>query len=202
MKTILLKLPIIFMFILNSVSLPQFPQKKEDVKPIIQQDKTIQPIQEKTITQETLPSKQPQEIFSYQMFREKMLLLINNERDNPVILYDPLLKSTTLRAQEANQYWSHTRPNGLHWNTILSSIIDINKVHHGENLAKTTIPYQGVFQENDIDHIVSLLHQGLINSPTHYHVLTNNTYKKMNIGIYIENTNNQYSITIAQHFIE
>ena len=49
--------------------------------------------------------------------------------------------------------------------------------------------------------ISKLLHQGLVNSPTHYHVMTNENYKKVNIGINVVQKENRIIITIAQHFI-
>ena len=43
--------------------------------------------------------------------RNQMFKMINNERRKDVRLYSPLLKSANLRAKEASQKWSHTRPN-------------------------------------------------------------------------------------------
>lgn len=156
---------------------------------------------ENPIKNETLKTQQTKEFFSYQLLRNHLVALINKERKNAVSLYKPLLTSASLRAKEAHQLWSHTRPNGKHWNTTLNAIIDINYTYHGENLAQVTLPVQS-FNEDSIYQITLLLHQGLVNSPTHYQVMTNQTYKKVNIGIYVTKQEEIYQIVIAEHFIQ
>ena len=157
--------------------------------------------EENAIKSETLQAQQTKEFFSYQLLRNHLVALINKERKNAVSLYKPLLTSASLRAKEAHQLWSHTRPNGKHWNTTLTAIIDINYTYHGENLAQVTLPVQS-FNEDSIHQIALLLHQGLVNSPTHYQVMTNQTYKKVNIGIYVTKQEEIYQIVIAEHFIQ
>lgn len=157
--------------------------------------------EENAIKSETLQAQQTKEFFSYQLLRNHLVALINKERKNAVSLYKPLLTSASLRAKEAHQLWSHTRPNGKHWNTTLNAIIDINYTYHGENLAQVTLPVQS-FNEDSIHQIALLLHQGLVNSPTHYQVMTNQTYKKVNIGIYVTKQEEIYQIVIAEHFIQ
>ena len=136
------------------------------------------------------------------LMRSEFLHLINTTRAEPVVLYNPLLKTSDLRAQEASIKWSHIRPNGSRWNTILKDIINIDSVPHGENLAQTQIVYKENYDDNEIIQIVKTLHQGLVNSPTHYAVMTNKNYKKVNIGIYIEKKDSWLTITIAQHYIK
>ncbi len=136
------------------------------------------------------------------LLRTTLLSLINQQRQSPVSLYNPLLTSTSLRAKEAYQKWSHTRPNQSRWNTTLYNIIDVNKVLHGENLAKIQVDYQQTYSIDEILSICQTLHNGLVNSPTHYKVMTNNNYKKVNIGVYTQVNNNILTIVIAQHFIQ
>lgn len=129
--------------------------------------------------------------------KSELLILINKERSTSVSLFYPLETSSSQRAFEAHQRWSHTRPNGTKWNTTLSSIININNIPHGENLGQIRVNPSHI----DISYIVSSLHKGLINSPTHYKVMTNENYKKVNIGVYSILKNNMLTITIAQHYI-
>ncbi|MEG0365309.1 MAG: CAP domain-containing protein [Coprobacillus sp.] len=129
--------------------------------------------------------------------KSELLILINNERSTSVSLFNSLETSSSLRAYEAYQKWSHTRPNGTKWNTTLSGIININNVPHGENLGQIRVNPSHI----DISYIVSSIHNGLINSPTHYKVMTNENYKKVNIGVYSILNNNMITITIAQHYI-
>ncbi|MFR7591208.1 MAG: CAP domain-containing protein [Longibaculum sp.] len=134
------------------------------------------------------------------LMRSTFVQLINQERQQPVSLDSQLLASCQTRAHEASQKWSHTRPNGSRWNTTLTNIINIKITPHGENLAQTRINIHDLSDEELIQ-IVKQLHNGLVNSPTHYHVMTNTEYKKVNIGIDVSSKDNLYIITIAQHYI-
>lgn len=134
------------------------------------------------------------------VMRSTFLQLINQERNVPVTLSNKLLSSSQLRATEASRKWSHTRPNGTRWNTTLKNIINIKTIPHGENLAQTVIPQQK-FTDEQLIQTTRQLHQALVNSPTHYHVMTNKIYTKVNIGIYIIAKEQSYIITIAQHYL-
>lgn len=135
------------------------------------------------------------------LIRSEFIQLINTTRATPVTVYNPLLESSNLRAQEASIKWSHTRPNGSRWDTVLKNIIDISTIPHGENLAQTQITYKENYNDSEIIQMVNTLHQGLVHSPTHYAVMTNENYKKVNIGIHIEKKDSCLFITIAQHYI-
>lgn len=165
----------------SSIDIP----KKEPTKPIKQE------------------SQYPQHLTSEQLSIIKVSLVnsINQTRSSPVSVYSPLLKSANLRAKEANQKWSHTRPNGLRWNTTLKDIINIQSVAHGENLAQYSLPYKESYSQQELIRVSESIHQALMNSPTHYKVMTNTNYKKVNIGIYTTLADNIIKITVAQHFI-
>lgn len=187
------------------------PSLKKEESQVVE-EKQVQPVeQEKTTKEEkpkeTVPKQEPiQEtsLFSSKqenLIRSTLIEYINQERSAPVTQSSALLSSATLRAKEASQKWSHTRPNGKRWNTTLTNIIDIQSVAHGENLAQTSIPIGESYSDETMIQISKLLHQGLVNSPTHYHVMTNENYKKVNIGINIVQKENHLTITIVQHFI-
>lgn len=158
---------------------------------------TVQPQQEEAVIQKS------SSIFNDKqttLIQTTFVKLINQTRQNPVVISSRLYSSASLRAKEANHKWSHTRPNGSRWNTTLTSIINIKTTPHGENLAKTTINYKNEYTDDEIIHIVTTMHQQLINSSTHYQVMTNQNYKKVNIGIYTQIKDNQVIVIIAQHF--
>ena len=176
-------------------------QKKIDSTPSNSQEKVSDQPQKNKDSDNTQQTLKKTHSINETLIRSQFLQLINTTRVTPVSLYKPLLKSTTLRAQEASIQWSHTRPNGTKWNTTLKNIINIQSTPHGENLAQTQVNYKSDYTDNEIIQIVNNLHQGLLKSPTHYAVMTNKNYKKVNIGIYIEKKDNYLFITIAQHYI-
>ena len=187
------------------------PSQKKEESQVVEEKQVNSVEQEQTIKEEkpkeTVPKQEPVKetsLFSSKqedLIRSTLIDSINQERSTPVTQSSSLLSSATLRAKEASQKWSHTRPNGKRWNTTLTNIIDIQSVAHGENLAQTSIPISESYSDETMIQISKLLHQGLVNSPTHYHVMTNENYKKVNIGINVVQKENRIIITIAQHFI-
>lgn len=180
--------------------------KKENI--IKQDEKTVETrkdvIQETVKTKETQATTKAEEVLikqpDYPQLVTYLVAYINQERQTSVHVDSHLAYSTQIRAKEAYQTWSHTRPNGTHWDTTLANIIDIQTVLHGENLAQIEVNYQESYTEDDLQNIAYLLHSGLKNSPTHYAVMTNENYKKVNIGIYAQHDYQTLIITIAQHF--
>lgn len=180
------------------------PEKKGDTQ-ISKQP--VQETKEAVEIKQSQPFEVPQEKSKpvhdqYDYLRKCLIELINTERTNPVKEYQPLYEPATLRAQEAAQKWSHTRPNGTRWNTTLENIINIKTVPHGENLGQLYISYCDSYSEEELSDIAKELHQALVKSPSHYKAMTNENYKKVNIGIYTYRDKNILTITIAQHFIQ
>ncbi len=172
----------------EKITAPKKETKKPSQKPSQQTSKT-------TFTQNKIFNSH-----QITLMRSTFVQLINQERQQAVSLDSQLLASCQTRAHEASQKWSHTRPNGSRWNTTLTNIINIKITPHGENLAQTRINIHD-FSDEELIQIVKQLHNGLVNSPTHYHVMTNTEYKKVNIGIDVSSKDNLYIITIAQHYI-
>lgn len=174
---------------------PTIEDKQLNSSKTIPKNKTTEPIKQEQQDSDNLTSQQ------MNIIKDALVNSINQTRVSSVSMYNPLLKSSTLRAKEASQKWSHTRPNGTRWNTTLKDIINIQSVAHGENLAQYSLPYKASYSQEELISVAKSIHQALINSPTHYKVMTNTNYKKVNIGIYTTLTNNIIKITIAQHFI-
>lgn len=161
------------------------------------QETVAQPQQDESVIEKTFSIFNERQI---KLIQTTFVKLMNQTRQAPVVLSQKLYSSAILRAKEAALKWSHTRPNGRHWNTTLTSIINIKTTPHGENLAKTTINYKNEYTDNEIIHIVTTMHQQLINSSTHYQVMTNSNYKKVGIGIFTQSKDSKVIMTIAQHF--
>ena len=73
------------------------------------------------------------EIDKPSILEEEVFNLINDIRIQEglnALGWDPELYDVAqIRAEEASEYWSHTRPNGSEWYTVSKSV-------HGENLAR------------------------------------------------------------------
>lgn len=76
-----------------------------------------------------------------------------------------LAQCAAVRATEASNTWSHTRPNGTAWWTVNS------QVQYGENLAKN-------YQDG------SSVVEGWMTSPTHKENLLASDYKTIGIAVY------------------
>ena len=81
---------------------------------------------------------------------------------------DDLIAAATIRAQESEQLWSHTRPNGMQWFTVNPSVC------YGECLSKGSSSPNAVVD-------------AWINSPAHRDVIMNSNYKTVGIGYYKNN---------------
>ena len=97
-------------------------QQKEELEPVAEQTITIDKCQVEVIGEYT------------DIWTQELLTLINTERINNnlnELQYDVTLEACAdVRAQEASQFWSHTRPDGSKWNTVAQGY------YRGENLAR------------------------------------------------------------------
>ena len=84
-----------------------------------------------------------------------------------LIQTNELVAAATIRAQEQEQLFSHTRPNGSEWWTVDSSCC------YGECLSRG-------YNENEVISV-------WMNSPTHKAVIMDGTYKTAGIGYYENN---------------
>jgi uncharacterized protein YkwD len=108
--------------------------------------------------------------------------LVNAERTKaglPALLsYEKAYYYMHLRAQEAGQPdgFSHTRPNGKHWDTVFSDAnVDPNVVTHGENL--------GGIGGHELSEIPALIVDGWMDSPAHKANILDKDYKYMVIAV-------------------
>lgn len=122
----------------------------------------------------------PQDELAMQIFD-----LVNNERVKygvPKLMYDYRLQTAAnIRAREINKNFSHTRPDGSDYYTIVKNF-DYNTT--GENLLKTS-------SNADAEVIVN----AWMNSPGHRDNIRFTDYTTSAVGVYIEN-NEIYCVQI------
>ncbi len=138
--------------------------------------------------------------------RDYLMNSVNQERKTKannqlVTKYDKLEKTGDIRAKEILQRWSHTRPNGQSWSTVLSANgINHSNLKAGEDLAKITASAKSSYSQDFLKQLSDTLHQTLMASPTHKHVMLNQTYQEIGIGVYSEVKNGKVNVYITEHF--
>lgn len=129
------------------------------------------------ITPTPTPSPTPTEPVATKesKYANDVLKLVNVERKNvgltALTMSDILLPAANKRAVEIEELFSHTRPDGREWSTVLDDF-NIHVRAAGENLA---------YGYNTPEEVVS----GWMNSPGHKANILNNSFNKIGIGVYI-----------------
>ena len=85
-----------------------------------------------------------------------------------------------LRAREAASYWSHTRPDGSNWSTVLAQFNFIGYRSASENLAFTSV--------NNPQNAINIW----MNSPEHRANLLDASHDLVGIGVYFCTTARRY----------
>ncbi|WMJ85974.1 CAP domain-containing protein [Anaerocolumna sp. MB42-C2] len=128
----------------------------------------------KTPTQTTTPASTNNYDSS---FAGQVLKLVNEERAkgglSALTMSQNLVAPANKRAQEIVQQFSHTRPNGTQWSTVLDEY-NVSVSAAGENLA---------YGYNTPEAVV----EGWMNSPGHRANIMNGKFHKIGIGVYKNN---------------
>ena len=110
-------------------------------------------------------------------FASQVLKLVNQERAKgglqPLTMSSALTAPANKRAQEIKTKFSHTRPNGTQWSTVLDEF-GVSVRTAGENLA---------YGYNTPEAVV----EGWMNSPGHRANIMNANFNKIGIGVYNSN---------------
>ena len=129
--------------------------------------------------------------------KTKFLSLVNAERQKCGVLTlseNTYLSSVAvIRSNEIIEYWSHTRPDG----TSFFSVIDESKYAYrtvGENLAMTSHLGNGSFSSSEkftgsdeqLDAVANWMFYAFKNSPSHYSNMISNQFLETGIGISYE----------------
>lgn len=95
----------------------------------------------------------------------------------PLTWSSTLHRSAQIRAKESESRFSHTRPNGTSWSTVLSEN-GYRWGDVGENIAKTT------FSTPDDAAMGDYLYNLWVNSPSHYENMIKSSYREMGMAVY------------------
>ena len=138
--------------------------------------------------------------------RTHLLNSVNTERktkaNNILVKRSEKLEITgNIRAKEITKKWSHTRPNGQSWTTILSENgMKYDGIHAGEDLAKISITAKSSYSQDFLKQVSDLLHKTLMSSQVHRTIILDKTYCEMGVGVYSEVKNGKVDIYITEHF--
>lgn len=139
-----------------------------------------------TITPTPTPSKPNTDnsgsTTSKNKFAKEVLVLVNKERAkeglSALSMSDTLLPPANTRAKEIKEVFSHTRPDGRSWSTVLDDY-KISVQTAGENLA---------YGYNTPEAVVT----GWMNSSGHRANILNANYKNIGIGVYTDSNGTVY----------
>ena len=138
--------------------------------------------------------------------KNNLIKVINTTRkkqakNKTVSKLSTLEKTGSIRANEIVKKWSHTRPNGKTWVTVLTNYgISKKSLKAGENLAKVSLNAQASYTSSQLTQISNAIHKSLMNSATHKKVILNQNYKKIGIGIRSEVKDGKLKLYITEHF--
>lgn len=118
-----------------------------------------------------------------------------------VVEYSKLKTTGNIRAKEIVQKWSHTRPNGQSWSTVLSANgITQSNLKAGENLAKIAMTAKSSYSTTDLNKLCAKIHESLMNSKTHRKVILNQNYDELGIGVYSQLEDGKVYVYVTEHF--
>lgn len=138
--------------------------------------------------------------------RTNLINSVNKERkksakNKTVAKLTTLEKTGNVRSKEIVKKWSHTRPNGKSWSTVLSNYgVSTKNLKAGEDLAKVSTTAKSSYSTSFLTQLSNAIHKSLMNSATHKKVILNQSYKKIGVGIYSEVKNGKLTVYVTEHF--
>lgn len=116
--------------------------------------------------------------FENQSSCDEMVVLINSARIdaglNPLKIYPFACDCAAARAKECAELFSHTRPDGSPWYTVILEA-EVPYLGLGENLA---------FNEESADNTVKCAFEQLMDSPKHKANIMNDAFTHIGVGVY------------------
>lgn len=123
----------------------------------------------------------------------RIVELVNEQRESKGLdaleVNDELMENAMVRAEEADEKFSHTRPDG----SICDTAITVEYNLAGENLVGG-----GIFSSDTLEGIVNEAVNVWLNSPGHKRNMMDSRWRETGVGVYI--TENGYDV--AQIFID
>ena len=176
--------------------LDEIPTEEPTTEAPEAEEPTTQPPETDEPTTETpQPEKITEEERMMRLLESKFLELVNEERTKVGVQSleenEILHKGARLRAVECLEKFSHTRPNGESYKTILQGELEYNWLHIGENIAwfyetsYSSTDWTSVLSDKDmIDYAIHLFNQ-FKDSSVHYENMIYNDFTESGFGVVI-----------------
>jgi uncharacterized protein YkwD len=163
------------------------PTKAPTATPAPTKAPTATPAPTKAPTTTPAPTKVPTSTNNYDSsFASQVLKLVNVERVkgglHELTMSSALVAPANKRAEEIKTQFSHTRPNGTQWSTVLDEF-NVSVRTAGENLA---------YGYNTPEAVVT----GWMNSPGHRANIMNANFNKIGVGVYKDSKGTVYATQI------
>ncbi len=124
---------------------------------------------------------------------KEFLKLVNEERQKQGVgqltVNNALYKGARVRAMECTEVFSHTRPNGESFYSVLQGDMYYNWYTVGENIGMSARGYYEkediltVYTEEKLKEVALTLFTGFKNSPGHYENMINGSFKETGFGV-------------------
>lgn len=173
----------------------------EQDRPVIHTPKPAAPSKSDSPAPEIYGAVAPDMRLDSETIEKELLRLINSLRDeegvNALGIEDCMQFAALIRAAEAIESFSHTRPGGIPYNTAFDEAgFSYAGKWHGENLSSLSFS-AGSFDEKEI---AFEMFKGLKNSPGHYRNMTEKNFVQAGIGVAISYGEGTVDIASAQMF--
>ena len=156
--------------------------KQQEEKKNVTKEETLSNIEAEPVKKEESQAAQEHEAVDSSQFAEKVVYLVNMEREKvgiaPLKMDNTLQKVADIRAEEIKTNYSHTRPNGESWRTVLDEY-ECKSSYTGENI------YWGYDSINTPEKVV----KGWMNSEGHRKNILNPNYHYIGVGYKTEINN-------------
>jgi uncharacterized protein YkwD len=138
--------------------------------------------------------------------RQNLITSVNESREDSSVNVSvsessSLDKTSQIRSQEIIVDWSHERPNGSNWETVLfENGVSSSGLKAGEDLAKISVSAKSSYSQSFLHSLSNAIHTALMNSPTHKKVILNQNYQQIGVGITSKVVNGKLNIYVTEHF--
>ncbi len=168
--------------------------KPEADEPTTQEPSTDEPVTDKTEEEEISEDERMRRVLEAEFLR-----LVNEERAKngrgKLTVNEILHKGARIRAKESLEKFSHTRPNGLSYTSVLTGDLEYKYSHISENIAwfykkpYTVTDWTKALTEDDMKSFAKRLFNNFKNSDVHYKNILYSEFTETGFGVEILITN-------------